>query len=80
MKITSFLAKAKVKFMDVITAWGLNLFHNFKIYLFVCFRDLSNTAITSLPTAGLQKLEVLRIERTPSLKYIPSIYEFQVSQ
>ncbi|XP_075978019.1 lutropin-choriogonadotropic hormone receptor-like [Anticarsia gemmatalis] len=39
--------------------------------------DLSSTAITSLPTAGLQKLEILRIEKTPSLKYIPSIYEFQ---
>lgn len=42
-------------------------------------RDLSNTAITSLPTKGLEKLEILRIEKTPSLKYIPSIYEFQVS-
>ncbi|CAH0585472.1 unnamed protein product [Chrysodeixis includens] len=39
--------------------------------------DLSNTAITSLPTEGLQNLETLRIEKTPSLKYIPSIYEFQ---
>nr|ACJ06652.1 Sl LGR1 [Spodoptera littoralis] len=42
--------------------------------------DLSNTAITSLPTAGLQNLETLRIEKTPSLKYIPSIYEFQSLQ
>ncbi|XP_050350774.1 lutropin-choriogonadotropic hormone receptor-like [Nymphalis io] len=39
--------------------------------------DLSNTAITSLPTKGLEKLQILRIEKTPSLKYIPSIYEFQ---
>ncbi|KPJ07033.1 Lutropin-choriogonadotropic hormone receptor [Papilio machaon] len=39
--------------------------------------DLSSTAITSLPTKGLEKLETLRIEKTPSLKYIPSIYEFQ---
>ncbi|KAJ0176414.1 hypothetical protein K1T71_007593 [Dendrolimus kikuchii] len=39
--------------------------------------DLSSTAITSLPTKGLEKLEILRIEKTPSLKYIPSIYEFQ---
>ncbi|CAH0715287.1 unnamed protein product, partial [Brenthis ino] len=39
--------------------------------------DLSNTAIVSLPTKGLENLEVLRIEKTPSLKYIPSIYEFQ---
>ncbi|KPI95740.1 Lutropin-choriogonadotropic hormone receptor [Papilio xuthus] len=39
--------------------------------------DLSSTAITSLPTKGLEKLETLRIEKTPSLKYIPSIYDFQ---
>ncbi|XP_047503996.1 lutropin-choriogonadotropic hormone receptor isoform X2 [Pieris napi] len=39
--------------------------------------DLSNTAITFLPTKGLEKLETLKIEKTPSLKYIPSIYEFQ---
>ncbi|KAG7308391.1 hypothetical protein JYU34_005588 [Plutella xylostella] len=39
--------------------------------------DLSSTTITSLPTKGLEKLEILRIEKTPTLKYIPSIYEFQ---
>ncbi|XP_052753208.1 lutropin-choriogonadotropic hormone receptor-like isoform X2 [Galleria mellonella] len=39
--------------------------------------DLSNTAISSLPTEGLQNLQILRIEKTPSLKYVPSIYEFQ---
>ncbi|XP_072949574.1 follicle-stimulating hormone receptor-like isoform X1 [Epargyreus clarus] len=39
--------------------------------------DLSDTSITSIPTKGLEKLEVLRIEKTPTLKYIPSIYEFQ---
>ncbi|XP_068633155.1 lutropin-choriogonadotropic hormone receptor-like isoform X2 [Battus philenor] len=42
--------------------------------------DLSSTAIASLPTKGLEKLEILRIEKTPSLKYIPSIYEFQQLQ
>ncbi|XP_063624372.1 lutropin-choriogonadotropic hormone receptor isoform X1 [Cydia splendana] len=39
--------------------------------------DLSNTAITSLPIKGLEKLEILKIERTPALKYIPSIYDLQ---
>ncbi|XP_073955887.1 leucine-rich repeat-containing G protein-coupled receptor 1 isoform X2 [Choristoneura fumiferana] len=39
--------------------------------------DLSNTAITSLPIKGLEKLEVLKIEKTPSLKYIPSIYDLR---
>ncbi|XP_049873661.1 lutropin-choriogonadotropic hormone receptor-like isoform X2 [Pectinophora gossypiella] len=45
--------------------------------LFLKQLDLSNTAITSLPTSGLDKLEVLKLDKTPSLKYIPSIYEFQ---
>ncbi|XP_060803417.1 follicle-stimulating hormone receptor-like [Amyelois transitella] len=39
--------------------------------------DLSFTAITSLPTAGLEKLQSLKIENTPSLKYIPSIYDLR---
>lgn len=45
----------------------------------VFFSDLSNTAVTSLPTAGLEQIETLKIEKTPSLKYIPSIYYFRVS-
>lgn len=53
--------------------------HYFYLMIMLFPRDLSNTAITSLPTEGLQNLETLRIEKTPSLKYIPSIYEFQVS-
>ncbi|XP_053609809.1 follicle-stimulating hormone receptor isoform X2 [Plodia interpunctella] len=39
--------------------------------------DLSFTSITSLPTAGLEKLQSLKIENTPSLKYIPSIYDLR---
>ncbi|XP_034831806.1 lutropin-choriogonadotropic hormone receptor isoform X1 [Maniola hyperantus] len=39
--------------------------------------DLSNTAVTYLPTKGLENLETLKIEKTPSLKYIPSIYDFR---
>ncbi|XP_052741383.1 lutropin-choriogonadotropic hormone receptor isoform X2 [Bicyclus anynana] len=39
--------------------------------------DLSNTGVTSLPTKGLENLETLKIEKTPSLKYIPSIYDFR---
>ncbi|XP_063825973.1 lutropin-choriogonadotropic hormone receptor-like [Ostrinia nubilalis] len=42
--------------------------------------DLSSTIIDSLPTKGLENLQVLKIERTPSLKYIPSIYEFRQLQ
>jgi hypothetical protein len=43
------------------------------------FRDLSETAITHLPTWGLESLDVLRIEETESLKVIPSVYSFKVS-
>ncbi|XP_039753282.1 lutropin-choriogonadotropic hormone receptor-like isoform X1 [Pararge aegeria] len=39
--------------------------------------DLSNTGVTYLPTKGLENLETLKIEKTPSLKYIPSIYDFR---
>ncbi|KAL4713200.1 hypothetical protein ACJJTC_002946 [Scirpophaga incertulas] len=39
--------------------------------------DLSNTAITSLPTNGLENLEVLKIEKVPTLKIIPSIYDLR---
>lgn len=42
-------------------------------------RDLSSTAITSLPIKGLEKLEILKIEHTFTLKYIPSIYDLHVS-
>ncbi|XP_049817141.1 follicle-stimulating hormone receptor-like [Aethina tumida] len=37
--------------------------------------DLSSTSIENLPISGLKELEVLKIQRTPSLKTIPSIYD-----
>ncbi|NP_001037033.1 leucine-rich repeat G protein-coupled receptor precursor [Bombyx mori] len=64
----SFKGNTKLKRLDE---------HAFAGNLLLRQLDLSNTAITSLPTKGLEKLQILRIERTPSLKYIPSIYEFQ---
>ncbi|XP_041978814.1 lutropin-choriogonadotropic hormone receptor-like [Aricia agestis] len=64
----SFKGNTKLKHLDE---------HAFAGNLLLRQLDLSNTRITSLPTKGLEKLEVLRIEKTPSLKYIPSIYEFQ---
>ncbi|KAK7068788.1 hypothetical protein SK128_025811 [Halocaridina rubra] len=39
--------------------------------------DLSDTSITSLPTSGLNELEVLLLENTPSLKVFPSVYSFK---
>nr|CAD7421639.1 unnamed protein product [Timema poppensis] len=41
------------------------------------FRDLSQTAITYLPTGGLEDLDTLRIKETESLKIIPSVYSFK---
>ena len=40
--------------------------------------DLSQTAITSLPTRGLAELEILELTETRSLKEIPSVYNYQV--
>ncbi|XP_046803895.1 thyrotropin receptor [Lucilia cuprina] len=39
--------------------------------------DLSSTSLVRLPSAGLQDIEVLRIENTHTLKTIPSIYNFK---
>ncbi|XP_037924524.1 thyrotropin receptor isoform X2 [Hermetia illucens] len=39
--------------------------------------DLSSTSLLAIPWEGLQSLEILRIQRTHSLKTIPSIYEFK---
>ncbi|XP_069704553.1 follicle-stimulating hormone receptor-like isoform X2 [Periplaneta americana] len=39
--------------------------------------DLSETAITHLPTGGLEELDILRIQDTKSLKVIPSVYSFE---
>lgn len=38
--------------------------------------DLSESSLTSIPIAGLEELEILKIRDTPSLKVIPSIYDF----
>ncbi|XP_039283238.1 lutropin-choriogonadotropic hormone receptor isoform X2 [Nilaparvata lugens] len=40
------------------------------------YLDLSETAISHVPTRGLQSLEVLKIQDTPTLKVFPSIYSF----
>ncbi|XP_060523778.1 lutropin-choriogonadotropic hormone receptor-like isoform X2 [Cylas formicarius] len=39
--------------------------------------DLSGTAITALPTDGLQEVDVLKIEDTYSLKIFPSVFNFK---
>lgn len=39
--------------------------------------DLSFTSLEKLPTDGLSGLEVLRIQKTHSLKQIPSLYFFK---
>jgi hypothetical protein len=47
--------------------------------MFLCYRDLSETAISQMPTLGLNGLEILRLQDTESLKRFPSIYNFEVS-
>lgn len=51
-------------------------------YCSSCFflRDLSGTSIQNLPTAGLEELDILKIENTHSLTVFPSIYNFKVNQ
>nr|CAH7750301.1 unnamed protein product [Callosobruchus chinensis] len=39
--------------------------------------DLSQSSIKQLPTEGLQDLETLRIEGTPTMQTIPSIYDLK---
>ncbi|KAF5297139.1 hypothetical protein FQA39_LY02719 [Lamprigera yunnana] len=39
--------------------------------------DLSETSINHLPTAGIMEIEVLKVENTPTMKTIPSIYELK---
>ena len=48
-------------------------------YVSLCCRDLSETAISQMPTLGLKELEILRLQDTDSLKTFPSIYNFEVS-
>lgn len=58
----------------------LNVEFSKLIKILVVFRrDLSNTSIESMPHSGLEKLEILRIQNTHTLKTIPSVYAFQVS-
>ncbi|KAL4238995.1 hypothetical protein ACF0H5_003699 [Mactra antiquata] len=40
--------------------------------------DLSNTAITNLPTKGLGNLRHLVVKNTPTLKQLPSVLEFNI--
>lgn len=49
------------------------------IFYAIFNRDFSNTSIESMPHIGLEKLEILRIQNTHTLKTIPSVYAFQVS-
>eukprot|EP00102_Acyrthosiphon_pisum_P009120 XP_003246787.1 PREDICTED: thyrotropin receptor-like [Acyrthosiphon pisum] len=42
------------------------------------YLDLSETSIQSLPTAGLEELENLKIEKTYTMNVFPSIYNFKV--
>lgn len=52
----------------------------FKRQQFHVCRDLSETSIESLPPGmNLNELEILKIEKTPTMKVIPSIYDFPVS-
>ncbi|KAJ8934103.1 hypothetical protein NQ314_013561 [Rhamnusium bicolor] len=39
--------------------------------------DLSETAIQGLPIEGLKELEILKIEKAPTLRKIPSIYDLR---
>lgn len=49
------------------------------IFYAILNRDFSNTSIEAMPHIGLEKLEILRIQNTHTLKTIPSVYAFQVS-
>ncbi|XP_050295415.1 lutropin-choriogonadotropic hormone receptor-like isoform X2 [Anthonomus grandis grandis] len=39
--------------------------------------DLSDTSITTLPTEGLQDIDILKIENSYSLKVFPSVFNFK---
>ncbi|KAK5648565.1 hypothetical protein RI129_003457 [Pyrocoelia pectoralis] len=39
--------------------------------------DLSGTSIRSIPVTGLSEIEILKVENTPTMKTIPSIYELR---
>jgi len=48
------------------------------MYVLFFRRDLSETSIQSLPTAGLEELDILKIEKTYTMNVFPSIYNFKV--
>ena len=56
-----------------------SLAHEGCSHVSLCSRDLSETAISQMPTLGLKELEILRLQDTDSLKKFPSIYNFEVS-
>lgn len=49
--------------------------HSYRTSSKFLFRDLSNTAITELPTKGLSTLKNLTIHHTPSLRRFPPVLE-----
>ncbi|KAK4884472.1 hypothetical protein RN001_000743, partial [Aquatica leii] len=42
--------------------------------------DISGTSIENLPAVGISEIEVLKVENTPTMKTIPSIYELKSLQ
>lgn len=47
-----------------------------KAFHFYFYRDLSNTAITNLPTSGLTNIETLVIRETKTLRTFPAVVRF----
>ncbi|GFG40111.1 hypothetical protein Cfor_09362, partial [Coptotermes formosanus] len=68
------IAKLSLKGNRLLTRLSNEAFHGLKSLTDL---DLSETAITHLPTGGLGGLEVLRIQDTESLKVFPSVYSFK---
>lgn len=53
--------------------------HSNNYFFIISLSDLSSTSLVQLPSTGLETVEVLHILNTHTLKTIPSIYNFQVS-
>ncbi|KDR06730.1 Thyrotropin receptor [Zootermopsis nevadensis] len=68
------IAKLSLKGNRDLSILSSEAFHGLKSLIDL---DLSETAITRLPTGGLEGLDVLRIQDTESLKVIPSVYTFK---
>lgn len=56
----------------------VELFYTWVLIL-IYSRDLSDSSMTFLPSFGLMSIELIRIENTPTLTEIPSVYSFQVT-